>query len=204
MTEEKETAAGEDILTFSKPYRFEGKEYTGVDLSGFEKLTVKDLVDTQKELFQGQETAATILCETTTAFARALLQKAEGRAKEFYSLMPRRLWRQVKQAVLSKLGAKKENRGQVLVLDAPYSFNGKEYTEIDLSALVNVTVLDETEAENRLAREGFVITENSLNYLYACFMAGEVTGLGEEFFLGLPVREGMKLKNLVSDESFFG
>lgn len=90
------------------------------------------------------------------------------------------------------------------MLDAPYAFSGKEYTEIDLSGLADVTALDESEAENRLAREGFVITENSLNYLYACFMAGKVTGLGEEFFLGLPILEGMKLKNLVSDESFFG
>ena len=59
------------VVKFSKPYHFEGKEYTEVDLSGLEGLTVKDAIDVQRQLFNQQEVAASLLTETTTAFARS-------------------------------------------------------------------------------------------------------------------------------------
>ena len=33
----------ENIVKFDKPYKFEGKEYDSLDLSGMEKMTVQDL-----------------------------------------------------------------------------------------------------------------------------------------------------------------
>ena len=54
-----------------------------------------------------------------------------------------------------------------------------------------------------MAREGFVVTETSFNYLYACIVASMATGLPEEFFTGLPVCEAVKLKNAVNDGDFF-
>ena len=54
-----------------------GKEYEEIDLSGLEKLTIRDAIDTQLELF-GVEVAASVLCETTTAFARTMAAKATG------------------------------------------------------------------------------------------------------------------------------
>ena len=46
----------ENIVKFDKPYKFEGKEYDGLDLSGMEKMTVQDLIDIQKNI--GNELAA--------------------------------------------------------------------------------------------------------------------------------------------------
>ena len=58
-------------------------------------------------------------------------------------------------------------------------------------------------AENRLTRAGFMVTDTSYNYLYACILAGMATGLPEEFFTGLPLYEVLKIKNAVNDAGFF-
>ena len=63
---------------------------------------------------------------------------------------------------------------------------------------------ERAEAENRMAREGFVVTENSTNYLYSCVIAAMATGIPEEFFTTLPLYELLKLKNAVNDADFFG
>ena len=36
-----------NIVKFAKPYSFEGTEYTEVDLSGMDKLTIQDMIDIQ-------------------------------------------------------------------------------------------------------------------------------------------------------------
>ena len=41
----------EGVITLSRPYKFEGKDYTEIDLSGIEKLKVQDAIDAQKQLF---------------------------------------------------------------------------------------------------------------------------------------------------------
>ena len=46
---------------------FEQKEYTEVDLSGLDALTVKDAIEVQKQLFGQQEVAASLLTETLFA-----------------------------------------------------------------------------------------------------------------------------------------
>ncbi len=68
--------------------------------------------------------------------------------------------------------------------------------------MADLNTLNESEAENRMAREGFVVTETSFNYLFACILASMATGLPEEFFTGLPLREVLKLKNAVNDADF--
>ena len=57
-------------VTFKRPYLFERREYAEVDLSGLDELTVKDAIEVQKQLFGQQEVAASLLTETTTAFAQ--------------------------------------------------------------------------------------------------------------------------------------
>ena len=57
------------VVTFKRPYLFERKEYAEVDLSGLDELTVKDAIEVQRQLFGQQEVAASLLTETTTAFA---------------------------------------------------------------------------------------------------------------------------------------
>ena len=88
-------------------------------------------------------------------------------------------------------------------LEAPYHFKGKTYTEVDLNGIANLNSMNESEAENRMAREGFMVMETSFNYLFSCVLASMATGLPEEFFTSLPLREVLKLKNAVNDSGFF-
>ena len=64
---EKETAidvvtndeALETNIIFSKPYIFEGKEYTYLDLAGLNDLKASDMIEGQKYLGQSGEFTAT-------------------------------------------------------------------------------------------------------------------------------------------------
>ena len=64
--------------------------------------------------------------------------------------------------------------------------------------------MNESEAENLIAREGFAILETSSNYLYICCLAGMATGKPVKFFTGLPLCELVKLRNAVNDPDFSG
>jgi hypothetical protein len=192
-----------NVITFNKPYKFEGTEYTEIDLSGLDKLTIKDAIDIQKQLTTKREVAATVLTETSTAFARMVIAKATGYPIEFFEVMPRSLSKQVQQAVMMYLNVDTQTENHVMTFDKPYSFEGKSYKDIDLSKIGDLTSLNESEAENRMAREGIISPDNTANYFYSCILASMATGQPEEFFTGLPFKEILKLKLAVNDPSFF-
>ena len=191
------------VLKPKKPYIFEGKEYPEIDLSGLERLTIKDAVDAQKNLWNQQEIASAMICETTTAFAREIAAKASGRPVEFFKLMPRGLNKQVVRLVQAHLNVEAKMENHVMFFEKPYFFHGEKYDSVDLNGLADLNSLNESAAENRLAREGFMITETSFNYLYACCLACMAAKLPEEFFTGLPLCELLKLKIALNDGGFF-
>lgn len=201
---EGEQEQGRHVVKFKRPYLFERKEYSEVDLSGLDGLTVKDAIEVQRQLFNQQEVAASLLTETTTAFAQALAVKASGKPVEFFKLMKKPFYRPVFRYVREYvMGAEKGVENHIMKLEEPCFYEGKEYREIDLNGVADLNSMQESAAENRMAREGFVVTETSFNYLYACVIASMATGLPEEFFTGLPICEAVKLKNAVNDEGFF-
>ena len=191
-------------VKLEKPYVFENKEYQEIDLTGLEKLTIQDAIDAQRQLFGEQEVAAAVLCETTTAFAWTMATKATELPVEFFKLMPRGVMKRVAAAVRGYLNVEAVTEHHVMKLEKPRDYKGKVYQEIDLNAIADLNSLNESEAENRLAREGFVVTENATNYLYACVIASMATGIPEDFFTSLPLYELLKLKNAVNDGDFFG
>lgn len=192
------------IVKLDRPYVFEETEYQEIDLTGLRRLTIQDAIDAQRQLFGEQEVAAAVLCETTTAFARTMATKATGLPVEFFKLMPRGVMKRVSAAVRGFLNVDGKTEHHVMQLEKPQDYKGKVYQEIDLNGIADLNSLNESEAENRMAREGFVVTENSTNYLYACVIASMATGIPEDFFTGLPVCELLKLKNAVNDGDFFG
>lgn len=191
------------VIDLGKPYNFEGTEYTTIDLSGLDKLTVKDAIDAQKQLFGEREMAAAMLSETTTAFARVIAAKATELPIELFKLMPRGASRKVCVAVREHMNVDAATENHVMRLVKPYHFKGETYTEVDLNGIADLSSMNESEAENRLSRAGFMVTETSFNYLFACILASMATGLPEEFFTGLPLCETLKLKNAVNDSGFF-
>lgn len=90
--------------------------------------------------------------------------------------------------------------GLVLRLSKPYVFEGQTCTEVDLGGLETVTA-------GTLERVGKTVLQQSpaLNPAmlesttpFCIEMAVRVTGKPYEFFRGLPARDGMRLKTLVS------
>ena len=86
-------------------------------------------------------------------------------------------------------------------LTKPFQFEGETYTEIDLSALEDLNTSQLVEAEKRFTRGGGISAIKEFDTDYACIIASIATGKPVEFFLALPARDGVALKNKVG--SFF-
>lgn len=55
------------LIELARPYKFDDKEYTEIDLSGLDDLTIKDAVLIIKKLYNEGEMAVMITPETATA-----------------------------------------------------------------------------------------------------------------------------------------
>lgn len=198
-------------VKFEKPYKFEGKEYTEIDLSGIEKMTVADLIDIQKELMS--EAASSFVMETTASFAQAMATKASGKPVELFKLMPRGKIKQVQTVILKYLNAdqkKDDLEKHILKFEKPYTYNGdgkadikgQTFESVDLSGVGELNAMSESAAENRMTAAGFPAVNTERNYLYAAIIASMGTGYPVDFFTGLPAREATKLRNAV-DADFF-
>lgn len=80
----------------------------------------------------------------------------------------------------------------------PYSFEGKEYTQIDLIGLESLTAKDLIDAEKQFAASGQVAAINEMNIGYACIVAAKASQQPVEFFEKLPANEAIKVKNAVT------
>ena len=84
---------------------------------------------------------------------------------------------------------------KVVLLHAPYNFEGKEYKSIDLSGLENLTTADMISANKIMDRGGSTSFMSEMTMEYACIMASKATKLPVEFFYGLHPKDAIKLKN---------
>ena len=126
-TEEKarqEQAERAHVIVLKKPHTWERKEFTEIDLGGLDKLTIRDAIDAQRDLFGQQEVASSLLCETTTAFAMEIAAKASGLPIEFFKMLPINVGRQVKRAVQEHMRKTGVEDNGVLRLKSPYYFGG--------------------------------------------------------------------------------
>lgn len=188
-------------IALNKPYKFDGKEYNEIDLSGLEKMKVKDMIETQKEV--AAQPSAAMLSGASTAFALALAARATGMPKEFFKLLPARAAMQVRNATMKALAGEKDSEGKKIVLEKTAVYDGKKYDEIEFPGAADLCAMDMTEAENKIAEEGFAAPIPSMNYLYCCLIAARASGLPVEFFESLPICEASKIRNMVQSDSFF-
>ena len=203
-TEKKENAK---LVKLAHPYRFDDKEYTEINLSGLDGLTIEDAIIAAKNLYNAGETAAMITPETATAYTDALAAKATELPIEFFQLLPIGASKKVRQMVQATLsGNAKENEDEhshVLKLGKPYMYKGEEYTEVDLSGIANMTGMNVRKAENRMEELDIRAAEKTLNYFYCCLMASMATGKDVAFFLNLPLAEAIPLRAMVNHKDFF-
>lgn len=91
-----------------------------------------------------------------------------------------------------------DDESLIIKFKKPYKFEGKEYDEIDLSGLENLSASDMIAVNKYMDRTASgiqVMPEVSLEY--ACVLASKATQRPVEFFLGLPPKQAMKVKNRV-------
>ena len=105
---------------------------------------------------------------------------------------------EVVEAVV-QVGAADTGEDLILKFKKPYRFEGETYTEVDLSALEDATGADLI-AVTRMAKKTGGSTDPliEMSAEMSCYMAARITSHPVEFFLNLPVKEAMKLKNLVT------
>lgn len=86
----------------------------------------------------------------------------------------------------------------VISFNKPYIFEGKEYKELDLTPLEDISAADMIAANKYMERTSTginVMPEVSLEY--ACVLAAKACKLPVEFFTGLSPKEALKVKNRV-------
>lgn len=82
----------------------------------------------------------------------------------------------------------------VVKFKKPYCFEGKEYTEIDLSDIENLLARDLDTIDKLYSNSGHLAPVPEMTLAYACVVASVVTKLPIEFFKNLPAPEAMKVR----------
>lgn len=114
------------------------------------------------------------------------------------------------QAAQSENGAEDaegtEPEDLVLRFAKPYKFGGVEYTEVDLSGLEDVTagVLESVGKITAKKNPGMNPALQEMSLTFCTYLAQRVAKLPLEFFTGLPAKEAIKLKALVTNFLYGG
>lgn len=90
-----------------------------------------------------------------------------------------------------------DEEGLLIKFNKPFHFEGKEYTEIDLAGLENMSAADMIAVNKIMARTSSIEVMPEVSLEYACNIAARATKQPIEFFTALPMKEAMKVKNRV-------
>lgn len=86
---------------------------------------------------------------------------------------------------------------RIVAFRKPYQFEGKEYKEIDLSGIDDLSGDDLIETEKIFSSSGGFSMVPELSPLYAFIIASRATKQPVEFFSRLPIKDGLAVKNAV-------
>lgn len=97
-------------------------------------------------------------------------------------------------------GENAEPEDLILRFGKPYKFGGMEYTEVDLSGLEDVTagVLESVGKIVSKKAPGMNPALLEMSLQFCNYLAQRVAKLPLEFFTGLPAKEAIKLKTMVT------
>lgn len=94
--------------------------------------------------------------------------------------------------------ADQETESLTLKFLKPYTFENKTYEELDLTGLEDTTAIDLAAAGKAVAKAGIVTPMPEMTVDFCVSIAARVCKLPIEFFQGLPAREALRLKNVVT------
>ena len=103
-------------------------------------------------------------------------------------------------------GEDTEPEDLILRFAKPYKFGGQEYTEVDLSGLEDVTagVLGSVGKITAKKNPGMNPALQEMSLTFCTYLAQRVAKLPLEFFTGLPAKEAIKLKAMVTNFLYGG
>lgn len=90
------------------------------------------------------------------------------------------------------------NKKLILKFNKPYDFEGKKHEEVDLRGLDNLTTKDLITADKIFISSGQMAAVNETSIGYVCIIASKSSDQPIEFFEKLPIKEGLKLKGIVT------
>lgn len=90
-------------VVFKKPYKFENKEYSEVDLSNIENLETKDLIEADKVFSNTGQVA--LMNEMATGYTCIIAARATRLPIEFFERLPIKEGLRVKNKVMGFLNA---------------------------------------------------------------------------------------------------
>lgn len=93
---------GNMIVKFKKPYHFEGKEYTELDLSGMEDMTGADMIAVNK-IMQRTSAGIDVMPEVSVEYAFYFTARAAKLPVEFFTSLPPKEAIKVKNCVMGFL-----------------------------------------------------------------------------------------------------
>lgn len=93
---------------------------------------------------------------------------------------------------------KQEGIPYIVNLPEPHIFEGKTYTEIDLSGLENLTTEDMGTAELMFTRMGYTDPAKEFNTVFCLLLASYAINQPYEFFKNMKMYNARKIKERVS------
>lgn len=86
----------------------------------------------------------------------------------------------------------------ILRFGKPYTFDDEVYNEVDLSGIEDITAADMIAAQKVMSKGGTIEVLPEMSMQYACVIASRVAKKPIEFFTGLPAKDAIRLKNIVT------
>lgn len=99
--------------------------------------------------------------------------------------------------VVNNDGSELEEGKLIIKLSKPITYEKKEYTEINMSCLYDVTADDMIKVDRLLKRSGNVDAVPEISLEYALRITAEASGIPYEFFLLLDPKTALRIKNNV-------
>lgn len=90
------------LIKFRKPYLFEGKEYTDIDLSGLEDMTAADMIALERQ-YDKRNPGINVMPEVRVEYAMMMAARAAKLPIEFFNRLPQKYAVKVKNRVMGFL-----------------------------------------------------------------------------------------------------
>lgn len=101
----------------------------------------------------------------------------------------------------TKMETTQTDNKYLVTFSKPHSFEGKEYTELDLSGLEDITTRQLADISKHFSTTEYITPRPEADLQYCCMVAAEILHLPKQFFDGLPAKQGMKVRDVV--QGFF-